>query len=200
MDEYRARLRGAPVAHIAAVLEAGGEPGPYGDEEQVEVAGIVQSVRMKTTKNNTMMAYVTLEDDTGSIELLAFSNTLNQYGSFLAENMPVVVQGRISVRDEKAPQIILNRATPIDAYDPKLEPQAPRRQDGGGRKLYLRVASDTAPCLKKLTAVLHMFPGSMPVILLYADTRAVQGTTCLADDDLFHELRELLGEENVVIK
>ena len=44
------------------------------DESIVSVAGIIQKVRLKTTRNNSMMAYVTLEDDTGSMELLTFSN------------------------------------------------------------------------------------------------------------------------------
>ena len=51
-----------------------------------------------------------------------------------------------------------------------------------------------------MTAVLHMFPGSMPVVLFFADTRLRRGAACLPDNDLFAELRELLGEENVVIK
>lgn len=49
---------------------------------------------MKTTKNQSMMAYVVLEDATGSIEMLAFSNTLNQYGNYLQENQVIVVQGQ----------------------------------------------------------------------------------------------------------
>ena len=56
---------------------------------------------MKTTRNNSMMAYVTLEDDTASIELLVFSNCLNQYGGYLRRIPPCICQGKISVRDEK---------------------------------------------------------------------------------------------------
>lgn len=40
---------------------------------------------MKTTRNQSLMAYVTLEDNTGSMELLVFSSTLNQYGSLIHE-------------------------------------------------------------------------------------------------------------------
>ena len=143
-----------------------------------------------------MMAYVTLEDDSGSIELLVFSNSLNQYGSCLAENEAVVVEGKLSIRDEKAPQIMLDRAFPIADFEPDVQRNpAPR-----WRKLYLRLPSEDAPCLRKMRAVLNMFPGQMPVILFFADTRVRRRTACLPDQDLFQELQELLGEENVVLQ
>ncbi len=199
MDEYRERLRGARVAPLGEILESfsGEEQGAYRDEQPVTVAGIVQTVRMKTTRSNTVMAYVTLEDDTGSLELLVFSRVLEQYGDCLAENRAVVVEGKLSVRDEKDPQILVNRAVPIEDF----EAAAPAgRTETRGRKLYLRLAGETQPPYPKVKAVLHMFPGKMPAVLYFADTGLRLGTSCLPDEDLFQELRELLGTENVVIK
>jgi DNA polymerase-3 subunit alpha len=72
--------------------------GQYEDEQQVSVAGIVQNVKMKTTKNNSMMAYVTLEDDTGAMEMLVFSTALGLYGSYLRENQAIVVVKGQAVR------------------------------------------------------------------------------------------------------
>ena len=88
----------------------------YKDDQIVSVAGIVQAIKMKTTRNNSMMAYVTVEDDTASIEMLAFSNVLSQYGGYLRENAPVVVTGRLSMRDDKEPQIVINRARPMSDF------------------------------------------------------------------------------------
>ena len=84
MDAYREKLKGANVVSIGAILESFSEhTDEFSDEQVVNIAGIVQNVKMKTTKNQSMMAYVTLEDDTGSMELLTFSNALGQYGSLL---------------------------------------------------------------------------------------------------------------------
>lgn len=205
MDEYRSFLKNARVAAIGEILESFAEEnGRYQDEQIVSVAGVVQTVKMKTTRNNSMMAYVTLEDDTAAMEMLVFSNALNQYGNCLAENEAVVVQGRLSVRDEKEPQLVLNRAWPIQEFQarPTSQPAQNRPQPAAreGQKLYLRLASEGVPVMKKVTAVLHMFPGTMPVVLYFADTKIRRGTTCLPDADLFREMRELLGQENVVIK
>ena len=54
------------------------------------------------------MGYVTLEDDTGEIELLCFARVLEQNGSLIRENNPVLAVGRISVRDEKEPQMLVD--------------------------------------------------------------------------------------------
>ena len=67
---------------------------------------MVAAAKTKTTKNNSLMAYVTLEDDTGSLELLVFSRVLEESGSYLQVNLPILTEGRISVRDEKAPQLM----------------------------------------------------------------------------------------------
>ncbi len=197
MDEYRDKLRNTKVTALGDVLSSIAEgDGLFRDEQFLQVAGVVQTVRMKNTRNNTMMAYVTLEDDSGSIELLVFSNSLNQYGSCLAENAAVVVDGKLSIRDEKSPQMLLDRACPIADFDPSIQ----RNQLSTGQKLYLRFPSESAPCLRKTRAVLNMFPGRMPVILFFADTRVKRGTTCLPDQDLFQELRDILGTENVVLQ
>lgn len=203
MDEYRQLLKRIHAAPIGEILESfQNDTQQYQDEQIVSIAGVVQAIKMKTTRNNSMMAYVTLEDDTGSMELLVFSNALNQYGSYLSENSAVVIWGKLSVRDEKDPQMILNRARPIAELEdpeqaPDLRESVPVQAD---QRLYLRIASEQSPVISKVRAVLHMFPGQMPVILFFADTRQRRGTACLPDADLFLELRSLLGDENVVIK
>ena len=106
MDAYRDKVRAQGAVAIAAVLEDFAQPdGPtqFQDGQRITLAGVVASSKTKTTKNNSLMAYVTLEDDTGSLELLAFARVLEESGRYLQANMPLLVEGRISVREEKAP-------------------------------------------------------------------------------------------------
>ena len=200
MDDYRKQLKNADVAAIGAVLASfENETGEYRDEENLNIAGIVQAVKMKTTRNNTMMAYVTLEDDTGSMELLTFANALGEYGTLLHENSPVVIQGRLSVRDEKAPQLIVNRVYPIDGFS--TVGQTPARRDAGKyRTLYLCVKKTGQPGEQKLLPILEMFPGRVKTVIYYADTKVRVGGYCDPQEPMLAELRELLGEENVVLK
>ena len=198
MDDYRSYLRNTHVVPIGALME---EENPYADDQIISVAGIVQGVKMKTTRNNSMMAYVTVEDDTASIEMLAFSNVITQYGSYLRENEPVVITGRLSLRDDKEPQIVINRARPMsDFANASQEPApAPKPQVLSGT-LYLRLPTEEGQLFSKIRAILNMFPGDSQAVVYFADTKQRRGTRCSVDTRMLTELKKVLGEENVVVK
>ena len=199
MDDYRKYLKNTHVMPIGRLM---GEECPIKDDEIVSVAGIVQAVKMKTTRNNSMMAYVTVEDDTASIEMLAFSNVLNQYGGYLRENAPVVITGRLSLRDDKDPQIVINRARPMSDFengeDISEQPFQELQMTTG--KLYLKLPSEDSLEYTKVRAILSMFPGESSVVIYFADTAVRRGTKCMLAETMLAELQNLLGKENVVIK
>jgi len=200
MDDYRQYLKGTNVVSIGSLLS---EESTYRDDQIVSVAGIVQNLKMKTTRNNSMMAYVTVEDDTGSIEMLAFSNVLGEHGGYLRENSAVVITGRLSIRDDKDPQIVINRARPITDYS-EMPPitnhiSKPQTTQPFGT-LYLRLDSESDPRYRKIKAILNMFPGDRSCVLFFADTRQRRGTHTSFDSRMIDELTDVLGSENVVLK
>ena len=204
MDDYRNYLKGTSVVPISALT---GEESQFQDEQIVSIAGIVQTIKMKMTRNNSMMAYVTVEDDTASIELIVFSNALNEHGGYLRENAPVVVVGKLSVREDKEPQIIVNRVRPMsDFADPAqrkvMEQFIPHAQPVRPLEgtLYLRLPTENTPLQRKVRAILNMFPGENPAVLFFADTRLRRGTRCQLRQNMLDELRNVLGEANVVLK
>ncbi len=198
MDDYRGYLKNTRVVPIGKLIS---EDCPYQDEQIVSVAGIVQSMKTKTTRNNSMMAYVTLEDDTGSIEMLVFSNVINQYGNYIRENDPVVITGKFSVRDDKDPQIIVNRARPMSDYV-NGTPVEDNYYDPVIREgtLYLRLPDEGEKLFGKIKAILNMFPGDNPVVVFFADTGKRRGTRCALYKSMVKELRAVLSDENVVIQ
>ena len=193
MDEYRRQVQKYNTVPIAAILNDGGEEGDgrYGDGQRLNVAGVVSTARTKTTKNNSLMAYVTLEDASGSMELLVFSKVLAESGPYLKAGQPLVVTGRVSVRDEKAPQLMVDRVIPLGAQVDE--------EQGGGQTLWIRLSDGGEPFawLKKL---LNMFPGEDTAIVYLADSRRKLRTRCLIHEALLAELHETLGEGNVVLK
>ena len=201
MDDYRKYLKNTHVKPIGELMEEGS---PYHDDDVVSVAGIVQVMKTKTTKNNSMMAYVTVEDDTASMEMLAFSNVLNQYGSILREGSALVITGRLSMRDDKDPQIVINRIRPMSDFSQAREPEGaekpPAMETGQGKTLYLRLPGESDQRYPKVKAILNMFPGNNPVVLFFADTKARRGTRCVYWDSMLGELERVLGKENVVLK
>ncbi len=197
MDDYRQYLKNTRVVPIGRLL---GEESGFADEQVLSIAGVVETVKMKTTRNQSMMAYVTLEDDTGGMELLAFSNVISQYGGYLRENSAVVVTGRLSLRDDKDPQLLVNRVRPMTDFaqeEFRQAPPAPRQRTG---VLYLRLSSESDPNYRPVRAILNCFPGSQKAVLFFADTRVRRGKDCALDERMLAELERRLGKENVVLK
>ena len=201
MDQYREAVRrlGAPtIGSILGDFAQEGGPTRFADDQRITICGIVTSSKTKTTRNNSLMAYVTVEDDTASIELLCFARVLESCGPYLKENQAVVVKGRLSVRDEKAPQILCDSAYPLSAAGaPAAEGQAAKAPD---QVLYLKFPSLDHPSVRHMKLVFQMFPGNAAVKMVMADTRKVYGTHASLHEALLQEARETLGEANVVVK
>ena len=204
MDAYRDLVRRMRVPPIGKVLEDfAQESGPtrFADGQYITLAGVVTSSKTKTTKNNSLMAYVVVEDESGSIEMLCFSRTLDICGPYLRENQAVVVKGKLSVRDEKAAQLMCDSAYPLETAAGGLPPPAP--QSGKlvkGETLYLKFPSLDHPAVRHMKLVFTMFPGDTQVKMVMADTRKVYGTQALLHQALIQEAKETLGGENVVVK
>ena len=127
---------------------------------------------------------------------------LSQYGGFLRENEPVVVTGRLSLRDDKEPQIVVNRVRPMSDFSANedltvLEEEPVTVYTG---ILYLRLATEEETLFRKIRAILNMFPGQSSVVLYFEDTRQRRGTRCVILESMLTELKNILGEGNVVLK
>ncbi len=194
MDDYRKLLKNTHVIPIGDLMD---EEKHFQDDQIVSVAGIIQTVKTKTTRNNSMMAYVTVEDDTASIEMLAFASVIGQYGGYIRENSAVVVTGRLSLRDDKDPQILVNRVRPISDYAAE-KPKEPQPQVP--QTLYLRLPGEGGKLYPKIRAILNMFPGTQKTVLFFEDTRARRGTACEFRESMLRELKNVLGDGNVVLK
>ena len=198
MDEYRQQVKKLKAAPIGAILNESREETDrplYGDGQRVTIAGVVSSVRTKTTKNNSLMAYVVLEDATGSMELLVFSKVLAESGAYLKANLPVSVSGRISIRDEKEPQIMVDRVAPLGKADePSSDEQTKREQ-----VLWIRLPNGGEK-LTWLGKLMDMFPGKQTAIVYLEDSKKRLQTQCVIHNALLAELNEVLGPANVVVK
>lgn len=204
MDAYRDILRKLQTPAIGAILgDFAQEGGPtrFADNQHITLAGVVTSSKTKTTRNNSLMAYVTLEDDTAAMELLCFSRVLDTCGSYLRENQAIAVKGRLSVREDKPPQLMCDFAYPLDSAAP-----APPVKSGTGNRLvkgenlFLRFPGLDAPSLRHMKLVFSMFPGNTPVKMRMADTRKVYATRVMLHEALVREAKEVLGEENVIVR
>ncbi len=85
------------------------------DEQFVRIAGIVTDIKTISTKNNRMMAFVTVEDLYGQMEVIVFPNIYDEYASLLAGDSQIIVEGRISLKEEEQPKILADRIWPLES-------------------------------------------------------------------------------------
>ncbi len=205
MDEYRdlVKQQGAfPMGAVLADFAQEGGPTTYQDNQNATLAGIVTHVKTKTTRNDSLMAYVTLEDATGSMELLAFARTLDEAGSYLQAGQAILAKGRLSVREDKPAQLVCDKVFPLDHLPRDQWPKedAPSRAKPLEGKLYLRLPAQEHPYFERVRRLLAMFPGESTVVFYLSDTGRRLGTKAQLHEALLCELREVLGEESVVLK
>ena len=220
LDDYREVLEKLPFSTADLdLLEEREDHGLSLDGQFVDMGGILTEVKGKATKKGAYMGFITLEDLTGQIECLVFPKVYERYQGMMAVDDLVVLRGRLSIREEEAPKLLVEKITPLESWHPG-EPAAPAQEAArpvpppkhheppklndaqlaakAPRKLYLRL--DRAQ-MDAASAALSLYPGSVPVYLhLPAEKMtllAPKSGWCDAGEGCLQRLRALLGQENV---
>ena len=111
LDAYAEQLAKLPVN--ARFLESLAEESPDGgmswDQKQVRMGGIIAEKKMKAARSGNMMAFVQLEDMYGVTEVLVFPKVYERVSHLLNQDAPVVMTGKLSIREEEAPKLLLDR-------------------------------------------------------------------------------------------
>ncbi len=196
------------------------------DNTRVQIAAIVNSRRLKTTRSGEMMAYVQLEDTSGGIEMMVFPKTLTSYSTKLTEGAVLLIKGRVSMREDESAKLIAEGIYTPEEYEqmggklpePEQKPPRARQQDQTQRKseprknagLYLRIESCEAPVFDQVKNLLSIFNSDNyrdpiePVYFYFQDTKkynlASRSFWVLYHAVLEQELVKLLGTENVVYR
>lgn len=217
MDAYESLAKRANAAKIRAIaddLMPDAEQPKYKDGMYVNLACVVSAVKLKSTKSGSMMAYATVEDMTGMMELVVFPNALQQFGMYLKEDEAVLINGRIDAREDEAPKLIVQSAAPLSeesvstleskelAKKPTLTGQQALAK--AGQRLYLRLPELSGEQFEQVKRFLAKQPGEIPVVLCLTSggkpRLAPRSLWCAGNLQLMQNLRFLLGNENVILK
>lgn len=208
LDAYAEQLNKLNVnAQTLAELSEAPDGGMSWDQKTVRMGGLIAEKKLKATKSGGMMAFVQLEDMLGVTEVLVFPRVYEREADQLREDAAVVMTGKLSVREDEAPKLLLDRVAPLK--DMELLDKAPPRQPSryappprrtSGRKLYLKLTAETRP---KALAILAQTPGNICVMLYMADEKK----TYQAPRDYwvdegydFGALANLIGPDAIVLK
>lgn len=181
--------------------------GGISDGANVKLCGIVTSRKNKTTKSNSQMAFVRLEDLFGGIEIIVFPKVLAQYNSMLREEEAVMIDGRVSIREDEEPKILCEKVTLLDgikdvpAANAIEEKPAAKHSLSDEKVLYIKMGTWDAEVSKMAVRLLERYPGKTAVCFFCADTKkrffAPDYLRVDENSDIFSQLEAVFGKNNV---
>ena len=220
MDEYHGLAVQSQAAQIRALVddltdESVQNP-VYRDGMNVRLAAVITAVRLKTTRNGGMMAYVQAEDETGGLELVVFPRTLQQFSALLKEDSAVLIDGKIDAREDEAPKVITDQVRPLDEDTVAALAGKPRPNRSGpaldarqaarsaGVRLHIKLDSMEGGAFEQVKEILLQNRGEIPVQFYPQDTKkkllAPRGLWVARNLNTVEKIRCILGAENVIMK
>ncbi len=154
------------------------------------IGGMITSKTVKTTRNNSMMAFITLEDLFGNVEVIIFPKDYDKYKSMLDQDQKIFVRGKVTVEEEKAAKLICQEIISFDSIPQEVWIKYPSLEE---------FQKDE----QSLYRLLEQYDGNDNVIIFCEMEKCMKklpkSRSVKADKDLIQHLNTVYKEENVRI-
>lgn len=198
LDHYRPVIEKVSTCRISELV---GENAHAYDEQNVTLVCTVVRTKTINTKAGGMMAFITVEDLSGSMEVLAFPKVLLAASEAVHDNAVVVIKGRVSYKEDEPSKLIADSIVDVERYEPdKIKTDIKSTKNG----LWLKLSSMRSGSFEETKNLLQIFEGNFPVYMYFEDTKqrmlAPKSLWCTQSDLLVSELERVLGAGNVKVK
>ena len=160
------------------------------DGAKAVIGGLIAGKTIKYTKDNKIMAFLTIEDLVGTVEVIVFPKTYEQSASFLTEDAKVFVQGRISVEEDKDGKLICEKIVPFTELKKKVWIKFPNME------AYKAAEAGLMDTLRESE-------GKDGIVIYIENPKAKKelppNQNVEADESLVNRLQERFGRENVTV-
>lgn len=195
IDDFEEIIDYHTIYSISEVIRDSGEEmeSDFSDGQTISLGGIISKVNIKTTKRNDIMAFIQIEDKASNIECVIFPKVYQKLSRFIVEDNVIVADGKLALREDEMPKILVNDITPISA-------------GSINGKLFIKAENASWADLKDdVTSILRRNKGLNPVIVVLENSETGEkvslktGKSLMVDISprLLEELSLILGEENV---
>ena len=203
-------LTGHPMAKyedIAAALGCDrlsdildGENPRYHTGTKTDIIAVINRVKRTQTKNGGMMAFAEIEDRFGTMEMIVFPRTLDEYGGILQEGSVLRIGAAVSERQDDERKLICDSLQAIPDNIRENPTQKSSRREKG---LYLRVPSKESEEYRRAKQILDIFDGSTTVFIYFEDQKKLQRAPRSMNTDpnpvMLRELEKRIGSKNVAL-
>ena len=160
------------------------------DGQKVIIGGMITDKTIKYTKNNKVMAFLTVEDLVGTVEVVVFPRDYEKSQQFLSEEGRVFIQGRVSAEDDRASKLILEKIRPFNNMPREIWIQFDNKES------YTQQSQE-------LLADLRRSPGDSAVVIYLKDVKAIKklpvGYHVQIQDSWLNYMYEKYGKTNVKV-
>ena len=180
--------------HCADFVESNIEDGlsEIYDGQKIKIGGFIADKSVKFTRNNAQMAFIRLEDMTGSTEIIVFPKSFDKFSKYLYEDRVIIVEGRAAISEGEAPRIVCENIIPFEKLDENRKP------------ISIGIVLENGITLDNVKPILIKHHGGIP---LYVNDKS-NGMKYKAEpsywldvsDELTNKLADVLGKDNVVVK
>ena len=173
----------------------GENAGNFKDGQNVKYAGTITSVKKKYTKRNTIMAFVTVEDLYGSAEIVVFDSVFSRCDNILVEENIVIVEGRLSIKEDEDARIIVQNIK-------EFSEENNTRDNIRKNTVILDITGLNEIQKERLKGAIRFFSGdrvNMKISVLDKAQEKPCGAIYLTEE-ILNQFKEIVGEENVMLK
>jgi DNA polymerase III subunit alpha len=187
LEEFREQLE----SQASTIREINSKP-----KKKVTVGGIITSIKKIITKTNEQMLFVTIEDLTGSMEIIVFPSTLKENHEIWEEDKMLMITGKVSTKDG-VPKLICQKVVEFNSQD-TTEPA-----ELSEKKITIRITNLEKEMLDNLKEVFEQHNGSYKVILILKngdDPKTIITKTSIdPNDEVIQKIENIVGKGSAII-
>ena len=158
------------------------------DGSRVTIGGMIMDKKIKYTKNDQIMAFLTVEDMVGSVEVIVFPKDYEKNSYKLTDENKVFIQGRVSVEEERDGKLISEKITAFDEIPRKVWLKFPNMDSYISQE-------------KQIFDSIAQSDGNDTIVIYLEDSKQMKtlppNRNIKADGEVLERLRGMLGENNV---
>jgi len=199
LNDYRERLK-------KIITSTSIELTNLSDRSRVVLAGVINNLKRKSTKNGNLMAFITLEDLEGTVEIIAFPKVYEKCKEMIKKDEIIITEGHLDVAEGKT-KIIAEKISLLKKYveNKRPTPKTEEKNQNLAEELHLEIntGKNESDLLRKLKELFYAYPGKSQVVLHFKDKdktilHAIDKKYSVSIDDKFmEEIRGILGDEKI---
>ncbi|ACB84145.1 DNA polymerase III subunit alpha [Natranaerobius thermophilus] len=182
LDNYKEKLANIDTSSLAELNQ-------IKEGFRIKVAGICQDVKEIITKKGEQMAFCTLEDQSGTVELVIFPDQYSKGRQLILDGAPVLITGKVDYKEEGETKILVEKLLALESIS---------------QQIYIKVPEKLYPKIPELKQVLLKSPGELPVFLYFPEQGKLKKVSkeffATGDNEFCHKVQEIMGTDSIKLK